>query len=132
MAASQNNLTLVINQQDTNGVSILNRTIGAISFAGTVGQFSNGILITGATTLSGTGSLPTANIYQFLFQNNHASSIVTITATKQGGTGAIVDLVGPSGVFAIWGQTSGSTEGYTSITLNPSVSGTPYHMFLGG
>ena len=128
MAASQNNLTLVINQQDTNGVSILNRTIGAITFAGIVGQFSNGILVTGATTLT----LPTANIYQFLFQNNHASSVVTVTATKQGGTGAIIDLVGPSGVLAVWGQTSGSTEGYTAITLNPTVSGTPYHMFLGG
>lgn len=128
MAASQNNLTLVINQQDTNGVSILNRTIGAITFAGIVGQFTDGILLTGATVFT----LPTANIYQFLFQNNHASSIVTLNATKQGGTGSVIALVGPSGVFAYWGQTSGSTEGFTAITGNPSVSGTPFHMFLGG
>ena len=128
MAASQNNLTLVINQQDTNGVSILNRTIGAITFAGIVGDFRNGLLLTGANAFE----LPTANIYQFVFQNNHASSVVTINATKQGGTGSVIDLVGPSGVLAVWGQTSGSTEGYTAITGNPSVSGTPYHMFLGG
>lgn len=128
MAASQNNLTLQLNQQDTNGVNILNRVFGAIAFAGTVGQFTDGLLVTGATAFT----LPTANIYQFLFYNAHASSIVTINATKQGGTGSVIDLVGPSGVLVIWGSTSGSTEGFTAITGNPSVSGTPYYMFLGG
>ena len=128
MAASQNNLTLVLNQQDTNGVNILNRVFGAVSFAGTVGQFTDGLLVTGATAFT----LPTTNIYQFLFYNAHASSIVTINGTKQGGTGAILGLVGPSGVLAYWGSTSGSTEGYTNITGTPTVSGTPYFMFLGG
>lgn len=129
MSASQNNLSLVLNQQDSNGVNILNRLIGPIaSSAATVGQFTDGLLVTGATAFT----LPTANIYQFAFQNNHASSIVTITATKQGGTGAILGLVGPSGVLVYWGATSGATEGYTAITGNPTVSGTPYHMFLGG
>ena len=128
MAASQNNLTLVINQQDTNGVSILNRTIGAVTFAGIVGQYTDGVLLTGAQAFT----LPTANIHQFVFQNTHSSAVVTLNGTKQGGTGAILGLVGPSGVFVYWGQTSGSTEGYTALTGTSTVSGSTYHMFLGG
>jgi len=36
--ASQNNLSLVLQQQDINGVNILNRQIGVISYSGSVGQ----------------------------------------------------------------------------------------------
>jgi len=33
MSASQNNLSLTVNQQDANGVNIVNRLLGAIGYA---------------------------------------------------------------------------------------------------
>ena len=43
MSASQNNLTLLVNQQDANGANIVNRSIGAIAYAGVAGEFHDGI-----------------------------------------------------------------------------------------
>lgn len=129
MAASTNSTTLVLNQQDANSVNIVNRTIGAIVYGGIVGQFQEGLLTgTGSSSLT----LPTANVLQFYMRNLHSTATITITATKQGGTGSVVSNVGPNGVFMNWSATSGATNGYTAIALTSDTAGAPFETFIGG
>ena len=95
MSASQNNLTLTLNQQDSGGVNILNRTIGAIGYAGLVGQFTDGLLSgTGATTFT----LPTTNVLQFLFLNTeivgHVGDVGQVGDVLRGNGTAEVDYLG--------------------------------------
>jgi hypothetical protein len=129
VSASQNNLSLVINQQDSTGVNILNRSIGAISYAGLAGQFVDGIL-TGTGLVAQT--LPTANILQFYFKNTHATAVITITATPQGGSSAVVVKVQPGAVFVNWCASTSGTAGYTAISLTSDTANATYEMYLGG
>jgi hypothetical protein len=129
MSASQNNLSLVVNQQDLNGVSIVNRIIGAITYDGVAGEFHNGILTTTSLTAL---DLPTANVLQFYFKNTHASAVITITATVQGGASQVVTKVQPGSVFANWSAATSATAGYTAISLTSSVANATFEMFLGG
>src|SRR5579859_3593373 len=96
--ASQNNLSLVIQQQDINGTNILNRLVGAIAYAGIVGQFTDGQVGTVQTTLV----LPTTNLLQFYFKNTSSAANITIVATPQGGASATIVDVGPGDVFVNW------------------------------
>lgn len=129
MSASQNNLSLIVNQQDSNGVKIVNRLVGAISYDGVAGEFHNGILTTTSIT---TLDLPTATILQFYIKNTHATATILITATVQGGTSVISARIGPGGVYAVWNPATGTTIGFTEIKLTASVANTTFEMFLGG
>lgn len=129
MAASTNSFTAVVNQQDANNVNLVNKTLGAFVYAGIVGEERTGLLTgTGAVSLT----LPTANVLQFLLQNLHATATIVITATKQGGTGAIISNVGPGGFFCNWSVTSGATNGYTAISLTSDTANAGYLSYLGG
>ena len=135
MASSINNLTFTLNQQDENGVNILNQTLGAFSYTGLVGEWILGKLLTSGAEAQ---TLPTANVLQFILVNTTTGASganITITGTKQGGTGAILGVVQPGSPFIYWthGPTgSGATAGYTAISLTASVTGATYRMFLGG
>ena len=135
MADSVNNLTVTINQQDSFGVSTLQRTLGAFSYSGIVGEFRRGKLLTSGAE---TQTLPTTNVLQFLLQNTTtgaSGATITITGTKQGGTGAILAVVQPGSLFVNWthGATgSGATAGYTTIQLTASVIGATYEAYMGG
>jgi hypothetical protein len=135
MADSVNAITLFLNQQDSVGANILTRTLGAFSYSGLVGEFIRGKLLTSGAEAQ---TLPTTNVLQLLLQNTTTGASganITITATKQGGTGAILSVVQPGSVFVNWthGPTgSGATAGYTAISLTASVTGATYEMFLGG
>jgi hypothetical protein len=129
MSASENNLTLVVNQQDSNGVNIVNRTIGAISYAGIVGEFHDGLLTgTGSVTLD----LPTANVLQFFFHNTHATAVITLTGTVQGGSSQTIAKIQPGGCFANWCQSTSATAGYTALSVQSDTAGATFEMFLGG
>lgn len=126
MSASQNNLSLIVNQQDANGVNILNRLIGAIAYAGVVGQYTDGLLSgTGATVFT----LPTTNILQFMFLNTHATANITLNTT--GATGTALLKVPPGGLVAIWNST-GASGAQTAITGTADVANATFSMFLGG
>src|SRR3990167_234701 len=117
MSASQNNLSLIVNQQDSDGTNILNRTIGAIAYAGVVGQYSNGILTTtGATAIT----VPTTNVQQFLFYNPHATANITLNTT--GATGTSLLKVPAGGIVAIWAASTGPSGAITSITGTADVA----------
>ena len=127
MSASQNNLSLTINQQDTNGVNILNRLFGPVAASATVGEFINGILTTtGATALT----LPTTNIVQFFFKNTHATAQINLNITGATGTGLI--RVAPGAVVAIWAPATGASGALTAITGTSDVANATYEVFLGG
>jgi len=126
MSASQNNLSLILNQQDSSGVNILNRLVGAIGYAGVAGQFTDALLSgTGATTIT----LPTTNVLQFFFYNTHATANITLNTT--GATGTALIKVPPGGIVAVWNPT-GASGAITSITGTADVANATYQMFLGG
>lgn len=126
MSASQNNLSVVVNQQDSSGVNIINRTIGAIGYAGLVGQFTDGLLSgTGATVFT----LPTTNILQFLFLNTSTAANITLNTTGATGTG--LHKIPPGGLYAVWNST-GASGAITAITGTADVASGTFTMFLGG
>jgi hypothetical protein len=129
-AASQNNLSLVVNQQDVNGVNILNRTIGAIAYPGTVGQYTDGLLTgTGAVAFT----LPTTNVYQLMFLNTHATAVITVNWTPANATGSIIAKdVGPGGVLVFWEPTQSVSGCITAITGTSNTANATFSMFLGG
>lgn len=129
MSASQNNLSLVLNQQDSAGTNLLNRLMGPVAYAGIVGVYSVGVL-TGITLVALT--LPTANVLQFVFKNTHATAGVIINATIQSGSTQLVTKVQPGGVFVNWCASTSGTAGYTAISLTSDTIGATYEMFLGG
>lgn len=128
---SQNNLSLVLNQQDVNGVNILNRIIGATGYAsGTVGEFMQGNLTTtGATSQT----LPKSVILQYLFVNTHATANVTVSWTPESATGSVIaGKVGPGGILAYWQTVSGASGGITAISLTSDTVNTTFSQFFGG
>lgn len=129
MADSQNNLSLVLNQQDSSGVNILNRLIGAIQYAGSVGHFFNGNL---PNTNSLSLALPTTNCLQFLLYNADTVAVITVTATIQGGSSQTVAKVQPGGILVYWTPVTSATAGFTAISIQSDVSDADFHCFLGG
>lgn len=130
MAASTNNLSLVVNQQDSAGVNVLNRTIGAISYAGLVGQWTDGLLVT--INVAVTITLPTPTVLQLYLKNTHASAIITVTWTPQGGASNISEKVAPGGILVFWNPVTNTTAGITALILNPDTANTTFDLFLGG
>lgn len=129
MSASQNNLSLVLNQQDINGTNILNRLIGAISYAGLVGVFIDGLL---PDTSSHSQTLPTTNALQYLFHNTHATAKITVTATPQGGASAILAVIPPGGLLVCWNPVTSASAGYTAISLQSDTANATFEQFIGG
>lgn len=129
MSASQNNLSLIVNQQDTNGVNILNRLYSS-TFAATVGQLINGILTTtGATAIT----LPTTNVSHVLFKNTHATANITINWTPTSATGSVIaGKLRPGSVLALWQAATGSSGEITAVTGTADVANATYELFLGG
>lgn len=127
MASSVNNLTLVINQQDADGVNILNRTIGAISYSGTAGELE---VRQAPDTSQHTLDLPTTQVNQVYIKNTHASGILTIVGTPNGGASATLAILEPGSVFIVWQAVTG--KGYTDLKYTADTTGTTFEMFLGG
>lgn len=131
--ASQNNLSLVLQQQDVNGVNILNRQIGVIGYSGAVGQFTDGILLTtGATAI--TFPVGLTNVLQFYFKNTSSTGNITINATPLSATGSvIIAKLGPgAATIPLWSPISGSSGGYSAITGTADLTNCSFEMFLGG
>lgn len=129
MSASQNNLSLILNQQDTDGVNILKRLVAA-TYAGAVGTFTDGLLTTtGATSQT----LPKTTCLQYLFHNTHATAVVQVSWTPEAATGSVIaSKVGPGGVLALWQGASGASGAFTAISLTTDTLNTTYEQFIGG
>jgi len=131
MATSTNELTLLLHQEDVNGVAILNRVIGAISYAGGLGQFLVGDL---EDTSAHSQTFPSTitTVEQFYFKNTHATAIITVTWTHTTGASAVVQAVAPGGVLAFWNPVVTSPTGITALSLQSDVANATFEMFLGG
>lgn len=127
MAFSTNNITLLLNQQDPNLSNILNRTIGAISFGATVGQFREGSF---PSTSLLAQTLPITTVANFYFKNLDTTAVVTVTWTPSGGSSNIVKAVGPGAILVFW-ETS-NTSGITALSYQSTVSGSKFEDFMGG
>lgn len=126
--ASQNNLSLTLQQLDLSGVPILNRALPKFSYDGVTGVFTNGILL---DTSAHSQTLPSTQVLQFYFKNTHATAIITITWTPTTGSTATVIRVGPGGTLAFWSTTSTSTVGISALSLTSNTINATYEMFLG-
>jgi hypothetical protein len=133
MSTSTNNVTLTIIQYDGSGVNLLGsssgngRTVGPLSLAGTAGQYTQALNVGVGSTVLSLPVSPTVNVY---IKNLHATQTVTITATPNGGGGAIIGTLGPGELFLWWGIAQ--ARGFTAISLTASGANTPVEMFLGG
>lgn len=133
MAASQNNLSLILNQQDSSGVNILNRLVGQIAYSGVVGQFTDGILTTtGATSQT----LPTTNVLQYLIRNTSTGTTgpnITVSWTPAAATGSVIaGKIGPGGVLALWQTISGASGSISAVSLQADQANTTFEQFFGG
>lgn len=131
--ASQNNLSLVVQQQDVNGVNILNRSIGPVSYSGAVGQFTDGILLTtGATSIAFPVGL--TNALQIYVKNTSATGNITINATPLSATGSvIIAKLGPGAISVpLWSPVSGSSGGYSAMTGTADTTNCTCEIFIGG
>jgi hypothetical protein len=97
MSASNNNLSLVVNQQDSSGVNIINRSVGAIAFAGVAGEFEKRTLA--ADTSIHTFDIPVAIVLNIYFKNTHATALILLTGTVQGGSTQTIARLPPGAVF---------------------------------
>lgn len=129
MSASQNNMSFIVNQQDANGVNIINRTFTG-PYAGLAGQFIDGLLTTtGATAIS----LPTANALQMFIQNNGSTGFITVSWTPLAATGSVIaGKIGPSGFLGFSLCSSGSSQGISALSLTADTLNTPFSCFIGG
>lgn len=130
MSLSQNNLSLIVNQQDSNGVNLVNRLVGAISYDGTAGELE--VKTLAADTNIHALDLPTTNVKQFYFKNTHATAVILLTVTVQGGSAQSAAKVQPGGVFVYWSPVTSATAGYTAISYTSDTASATCEMFLGG
>jgi hypothetical protein len=128
---SQNNLSLVLNQQDVYGVNVLNRLLGATGYtSGTVGQFTEGNL---TTTGSTSQTLPKTTILQYLFVNTHATANITVSWTPESATGSVIAAkVGPGAILALWQTSSGASGAITAVALQSDTINATFQQFFGG
>lgn len=130
MSVSQNNCTVNIIRQDSNGVNAENRTVGPIAYAGVAGELD--IRTAPADTSSHAIDLPCTNVLQFYFRNTHATAVITLTGTVQGGSSQVLKKVQPGGVFLAWDPVTSVTAGYTALSYQSDTASATFEMFLGG
>lgn len=126
-SASNNYLTLLLQQTDTTGTPILNRNIGPVQYAGSVGAFTNAIL---SDTSSHAQTLPVVTVLQFYFRNTATAGNITVTWTPSSSSSNVVKKVGPGGTLAFWETAAG--DGITALTIQSDTNPATYEMFLGG
>ena len=129
MSTSVNNLTMLINRQDSSGVNIENRSIGAISFSGTAGNFD---VFQAPDTSIHTLAQPTPIVLQFYFKNTHATANITLTLTPQGASGVVTAVLPPGAATMYWAPVTSATAGFTLMKYTSDTAGSTFEMFLGG
>lgn len=127
---AQNNLTLNLQQLDANGVTQARRSIFSTDNTPSVGDYTGRGLLT-STSLT-TLTLPATQIRQILFTNTHISAKITVTWTPTTGSSAVIGVIGPGDVIALWNQTTGTTYGISQMKLQSDTANATFELFLGG
>lgn len=129
MSNSQNNLTVTIQQQDSDGVDVFKRVIGVIGYAGVAGEIDTR---KAPDTSQHTLDLPTTTVRQILLYNTDADAILTLVGTPSGGAEATLCKLGPGDIYIYWAPSEASGSGFSSLKLTSDTSASTYQMFLGG
>lgn len=127
MSASVNNLTLLINRQDSSGVNVENRSVGAISYSGSAGEFD---VRAAPDTSQHTLDLPATTVYQVYIKNTHATATLTVVGTVTSGSSQTICKLPPGAVFVYW--TATAANGFTDLKYTSDTTGGTFEMFLGG
>lgn len=131
MSLVENNASVLVNQQDgTTGANIINRSSGVVSYAGVAGEFDKRTLA--ADTSIHTFDLPCSVVLQFYFKNTHATAVILLTGTIQGGASQSIARVGPGGIFCYWAAVTDTDTGYTELRYTSDVASATCEMFIGG
>ena len=131
MSLVQNNVSLLVNQQDgTSSVNIINRSSGVVSYNGVAGEYNSRTLA--ADTSIHTFEIPVATVLQFYFKNTHATAVILLTGTIQGGATQSIARVGPGGVFCYWAAVTDTDTGFTELRYTSDVASATAEFFLGG
>jgi len=71
-------------------------------------------------------------VLQFIFYNTHATAVITLVGTLQGGAEQTIVKIQPGGIFINWCASTSATAGFTSLKVQSSVVEATFEMFLGG
>jgi hypothetical protein len=126
MSASVNKLSMTVTRQDINGVNVENRTV-SFSFSGTAGELD---IRQAPDTAQHTLDLPVTQVNQVYIKNTHATGILTIVGTVNGGSSQTIAVLEPGSVLVVWQVVTG--KGYTDLKYTADTTGTTFEMFLGG
>jgi hypothetical protein len=130
MSVSTNSVTLTIHQEDANGATIHNRLVGPVQYAGVAGELD--VRTLAADTSNHVFDLPSTNVLQFYFKNTHATAVITLIGTVQGGASQTLAKVQPGGVFVYWAASISATAGYTALSYTSDTASATAETFLGG
>ncbi len=131
MSLVQNNVSLLVNQQDgVSGVNLINRSSGVVTYNGIGGEFDKRTLA--ADVNIHTLDLPATVVLQFYFKNTHATALILLTGTIQGGVTQSLARVGPGGVFCYWAAATAATVGFTELRYTSDTASATAEIFLGG
>lgn len=126
----KNNLSLTLQQLDSNDTALARKVFTISDTTPTVGEWRSGVLIdTSQTTIS----LPLTQPRQVLFHNTHATAKITVVWTPFGGSEVTVSKLGPGGGIALWDPTAaGSLIGISTLKLTSDTINGTYELFIGG
>lgn len=131
--ASTNSLSIVLQEVDANGVNVLNRQIGPVTYTGFAGQMNTALLTgTGATTINFPPGL--TNALQVYVKNTSVTGNVTISMTPLSATGVvIIAKLAPGAVsIPLWSPLSGSSGGYSNMTATADTTNCTIEYYIGG
>lgn len=130
--AAENNLSITIQQLDSNGQTISRRFITASETAAVTGTFFAGRL-TGTSQTTVTMPPNVSQARQILVKNLGASGSGTLTVvwTPTTGAEATVAVLGVDGVIVLWDDAVHATAGISSLKLTASIANTDYEAFIG-
>lgn len=132
MSASQNNLSLIVNQQDSSGVNIVNRLVGAIQYSGIDGQFTIGKLTSLVAQTQTFPSMITTVLQYYIKNTSTGAQVITVTWTRTTGASAVVISLPPGSSIAFWETASTSPAGITALSLQTDVVDATFEQFIGG
>ena len=129
--AIENDLTVTVQQLDSDATVVTRRTVVFEDITPTVGEFRIGVLTDNAQT---TIQLPKSQIRQLYLKNLDTAALYTVDWTPTtGAEKAGLLILGPGESISFWCTNTGATRGISSLKLTSNTNQTQYfEMFAGG
>lgn len=125
-----NTLTAVVTtQEDTTGNVPINRGTGNPALDVTSGEFTTYKKLASGDNII---QLPISPVCQVYVKNLDPTLVITVKGTLNGGASQPIAKLNPGDQVIVWNSSTGTTPGYTDITLNASGANALCEFFLGG